>query len=73
MHFTYVALHEGDTVHGCVVYTEHTEMAAVSRGTSHASAVKYPTSVDISKKCHKKLVTHVESHASAVGLLESGE
>ena len=26
-----------------------------------------------SKTCYKKLVTHVESHASAVGLLESGE
>ena len=36
-------------VHGCMVYTEHSEMAAVSRGTSHVSAVKYTTSVDIQK------------------------
>ena len=34
---------------------------------------KYTTSVDIEKACYKKLVTHVESHASAVSLLESGE
>ena len=47
-------------VHGCMVYTERAEMAAVSCGTSHDSAIK-------------KLFTHVESHASAVNLLESGE
>ena len=34
---------------------------------------KYTTSVDIQKARYKKLVTHVESHASAVSLLESGE
>ena len=35
---------------------------------------KYTTSVDIKKtRYKKKLVTHVESHASAVSLLESGE
>ena len=33
---------------------------------------KYTTSVDIQKTCYKKLFTHVESHASAVSLLESG-
>ena len=55
-------------VHGCMVYTEHAEMAAVSCGTSHAT-----TSVDIQKMRHKKLFTHVESHASAVSLLESAE
>ena len=33
---------------------------------------KYTTSVDIQKK-KKKLFTHVESHASAMSLLESGE
>ena len=37
MHLTYVALHEADMVHGCKVYTERAEMAAVSRGTSHVS------------------------------------
>ena len=36
-------------------------------------ALKYTTSVDIQKMRYKKLVAHVESHASAVGLLESGE
>ena len=57
-------------VHGCMVYTERTEMAAVSCGTSRC---KYTTSVDIKKRAIKKLFTHVESHASAVSLLESGE
>ena len=31
---------------------------------------KYTTSVDFQKRAIKKLVTHVESHASAVSLLE---
>ena len=60
-------------VHGCMVYTERAEMAAVSCGTSHASAVGTPLLVDIQKTRYKKLFTHVESHASAVSLLESGE
>ena len=34
---------------------------------------KYTTSVDIKKTRYKKLVIHVESHASAVSLFESGE
>ena len=34
---------------------------------------KYTTSVDIQKTCYKKIVTHVELHASTVSLLESGE
>ena len=36
---------------------------------------KYTTLVDIKNKktCYKKLFTHVESHARAVSLLESGE
>ena len=50
-----------------MVYTECTKMAAVSCGTSHVSAVS------IQKMHYKKLVTHVESHAMAVSLLESGE
>ena len=54
-------------VHGCMVYTERAEMAAVSCGTSHAASV-----VDIQKtrykKYFKKLFTYVESHASAVSL-----
>ena len=36
-------------------------------------ALKYTTSVDIQKTLYKKLFTHVESHTSAVSLLESGE
>ena len=48
-------------VHVCMVHTERTETAAVSCGTSHASAVSiYTTSVDIQKRCYKKLITHVE-------------
>ena len=58
MHLTYVALHE---MHGCMVYTERTKMAAVPCGTSHASAVS-----GYSKMCCKKLVTRLESHASTV-------
>ena len=34
---------------------------------------KYTTTVDTEKTRYKKLVTHAESHASAVSLLESGE
>ena len=41
---------------------------------------KYTTSVNIkeeeekkAKTCYKKLVTHVEPHAGAVSLLESGK
>ena len=59
-----------------MVFTERAEMAAVSRGTSHVTIQQhciYTTSVDIQKTRYKKLVTHVESHASAVSLLESGE
>ena len=59
-------------VHGCTVYTERTEMAAVSRGTSDASAVSTPLQWIVKKRAIKS-VTHVESHASAVTLLESGE
>ena len=60
-------------VHGCMVHTERAKMAAVSCGTSHASAVSTPLPSGYPKKRYKKLVTHVESHASAVSLLESGE
>ena len=34
---------------------------------------KYTTSVDIQKTRYKKLVTHVEPHASAVSLLKRAE
>ena len=51
--------------HGYTVYTENTEMAAVSHGTSHVTAkqhCKYTTSVDI----QKATVTHFQSHATRV-------
>ena len=60
-------------VHGCMLYTERAKMAAVSCGTSHASAVSTLLWWTGSKMHYKKLFTHVESHASAVSLLESGE
>ena len=55
-----------------MVYTEHAETAAVSRGTSHVSAVSTPPQW-IRKKRYKKLVTDVELEASSVSLLESGQ
>ena len=63
-------------VHGCMVYTERADMAAVSCGTCHASALSAPLRwmfKNALKEQEKKLLTHVESHASAVSLLESGE
>ena len=57
-------------VRGCMVFTERAEKAAVLRGTSHVSAVHHIGGY--SKTRYKKLVTHAESHASAVSLLESG-
>ena len=68
-----------DMVHGCMVYTERAETAAVSCGTSHASAVSIPfwwifkNALKKKKKKKKKLFTHVESYVNALGLLESGE
>ena len=56
-----------------MVYPERAETAAVSCGISHASAVSTPLRWILKKTRYKKLVTHVESHASAVSLLESGE
>ena len=56
-----------------MVYTERAETVAVSRGTNHANAVKYTTSMAFQNTRCKKLVTHVESNASAVSLLESGD
>ena len=65
-----------------MVYTERAEMAAVSCGTSHARAVSTPLrwihAIKSDKKLaiktrEKKLVTHVDSHASAVSLFENGE
>ena len=46
------------------------ETEAVSCGTSHAIAVSTPPRWIFKTRC-KNLATHVESHASAVSLLES--
>ena len=59
-----------DMVHGCMVYTERAEMAAVSHGTSHVTTekcCKYTTLVDIQN------VHLVSCDESAASLLESGE
>ena len=63
---TYVALHE--VTWSMAVHRICAETAAVSCGTTHASAVSTPLRW-IFKKCAIKLVTHVEPHASAVSLL----
>ena len=53
------------------------ETAAVSCGTSHASAVSIPLRWILknikTSKCAIKLVTHIEPHASAVSLLKRAE
>ena len=78
---TYSRFAWSDMVHGCMVYTERAEMAAVSCGTSYASAVSTPLRWILKKQnkkqqhktSFKKVFTHVESHANVVSLLESGE
>ena len=60
-------------VHGCMVYTKRAETAAVSCGTSHAGDVSTPLGWIFKNIAIQKLVTHVESHASAVSLLGTGE
>ena len=49
------------------------ETAAVSCGTSHASAVSIHHFGGYVKTLDEKLVTHMESHASSVSLLERAE
>ena len=60
-------------MHGWMVYTELVLRQQQFHVAPAMPALKYTTSMDIQKKRYKKLVTHVESHASAVSLLESGE
>ena len=55
-----------------MVYTERAEMAAVLCGTTVSTPLRWIFKKRAIKK-KKKLFTHVESHASAVSLLESGE
>ena len=52
-----------DVMHGCMVYTERAEMAAVSSGTNHArtkQCCKYAPWVDTQSPLWKDTVTHLE-------------
>ena len=66
-------------VHGYMVYTELAPRWLQFHVAPAMPALKYTTSVDIQKKekkkktRYKKLVTHVESQASAVSLLKRAE
>ena len=64
--------------HGAWLYGVHrtcAETAAVSCGTSHASAVSTPLRwiFKTKQKCATRLVTSVEPHASTVSLLKRAE
>ena len=59
-------------VHGFMMYTERAETAAVSCSPA-MSALQVHLFGGYSKLRYKKVVTPVESHASAESLLESGE
>ena len=59
--------------HGCLVYTELAPRQQQFNVAPAMPALKYTTSVDIKKMRNKMLVTHVESHASAVSLLKRAE
>ena len=68
----YMDLHEV-MVHGCMVYTEHAKMAAVSHGTSHVTIKQHFGKYFLKytrKKAKKKLDTRAESHVSTVSLLK---
>ena len=56
-----------------MVYTELPPRRQQFHVTPAMPALKYTTSVYIQKRRYKKLVTHVESHASAVSLLKRAE
>ena len=59
--------------HGCMVYTELAPRRQQFHVAPAMPAPEYITSVDIQKTRYKKLVTHVESHASVVSLLKRAE
>ena len=61
--------------HGAWLYGVHRTCWNGSSFMCHqpCQRCKYTTSVNIQKRHYKTLVTHVESHVSAVSLLESGE
>ena len=56
-----------------MVYTELAPRRQQFHVAPAMPALKYTTSVDIKKTRYKKLVTRVESHASAVSLLKTAE
>ena len=56
-----------------MVYTELAPRRQQFRVEPAMPALKNTTSVDIQKTRYKTLVTHVESHASAVSLLKRAE
>ena len=56
-----------------MVYTELAQRRQQFHVAPAMPALKYTTSVAIQKRAIKKLVTHVESHASAVSLLKRAE
>ena len=61
-----------------MVYTEHAPRRQQFYVAPAMPALKYTTSMDIKKQNktktrYTKLVTHVESHASAVSLLKRAE
>ena len=64
-------------VHGCVVYTERAETAAVSRGTNHVTTKQRctNTTVDIQNELYKSY-NHsfgITCNKSAASLLDSRE
>ena len=60
-------------VHGGMVYTEHAEIDSLWQQIFVAPAMPVHHFGGYSRMWYKKLFTHVESHASAVSLLESRE
>ena len=56
-----------------MVYTERAPRRQQFHVAPAMPALKYTTSVNVQKTRYKKLVTHVESHASVVSLLMRAE
>ena len=73
MHLTYVTLHE--VTWSMVVWCIQNLRRDGNSFMWHqpCQRCKYTTSVDIQKTRHIKLITHVESHASAVSLLKRAQ
>ena len=62
-----------DMVHGCMVYTELAPRWQQFQMATAMSVLQVHHFGEYLKTRYNKLVTHVESHASAVSLVESGE